>query len=184
MTLSTLTTLGTSVIEEGFHVDIIGFCLTGITIMATAIAIVKTVEQFSKIFKKPVWWIKQNNVDHEELLAIKTQLDEHIKAEEKRIQQLSSADAEIKKTISDLNKAMNDLTHMFVDKQISDMRFTILDVASSITLDRKYSTEQLAYVLKIYDDYVRILHERNLTNGHVDMSIEIIRDEYRRMTHI
>lgn len=184
MTLSTLTTLGTSVIEEGFHVDIIGFCLTGITLMATAIAIVKTIEQFSKIFKKPVWWIKQNNSDHEQITALRTELDNHIKKDQESVQALNCADQEIKHHIANLNENVNKLTEMFVNKDISDMRFNILDVATNITLGRQYTIEQLTYVLKIYDDYVKILHERKLTNGHADMSIEIIRNEYRKMTQI
>lgn len=182
MEMTSMITTATTMIEEGFQIDVISFCLTGITLMATVIAIVKTIEQFSKIFKKPVWWIKQNNSDHQAIVALRDDLDKHIKTEEKRIEQLSCTDSAIKKDIAALTENVDKLTEMFVNKDISDIRFKILDVATNITLGQQYTIEQLTYVLKIHDDYTRILHERGLTNGQIDMSIEIIREEYRRLT--
>ena len=62
------------------------------------------------------------------------------------------------------------------------MRFNIVDVASGITMGMRYSIEQLSHVMHIHDDYEKILAERNMKNGQVDMSMEIIESESRRLT--
>lgn len=169
-------------IEQALEVDIIGFCLTALLIMAAVAAGMKIIEEFSKIIGKPVKWVKTNNKDHEAITAMETKLNDHITEEDKKISELIQADAEIKKDVADLDSNIDKLTTMFVNKQISDMRFDIVDVASAITLGRRYSVEQLTHVLRIHDDYVKILNERGLTNGQVDMSIEVIKAEYRRLT--
>lgn len=169
-------------VEQAAQVDFITFGLTALLIMAGVVGAIKIVEEFSKIIKKPVWWIKKKDEDHQAILALKKQLDEHLEESDAKISQLSGADVEIKQNIAQLNSDVSKLTDMFVNKQISDMRFDIVDVASAITLGRQYSVEQLAHVLRIYDDYMKILGERKLTNGQVDMSIEVVKEEYRRLT--
>lgn len=169
-------------VEQAAQVDFITFGLTALLIMAGIVGAIKIIEEFSKIIKRPVWWIKKKDEDHKAIVALKKQLDEHLEASDTKITQLGNADVEIKQEIAQLNSDINKLTDMFVNKQISDMRFDIVDVASAITLGREYSIEQLAHVLRIYDDYMRILKERNMTNGQVDMSIEVVKAEYRRLT--
>lgn len=169
-------------VEQAAQVDFITFGLTALLIMAGVVGAIKIVEEFSKIIKKPVWWIKKKDEDHQAIFALKKQLDEHLEESDAKISQLSGADVEIKQNIAQLNSDVSKLTDMFVNKQISDMRFDIVDVASAITLGRQYSVEQLAHVLRIYDDYMKILRESGLTNGQVDMSIEVVKAEYRRLT--
>lgn len=169
-------------VEQAAQVDFITFGLTALLIMAGVVGAIKIIEEFSKIFKKPVWWIRKKDEDHQAIIAMRKELDQHLECSDSRMNQLAGTDVEIKQEIAQLNSDISKLTDMFVNKQISDMRFDIVDVASAITLGREYSVEQLAHVLRIYDDYMKILRERKLTNGQVDMSIEVVKAEYRRLT--
>lgn len=56
-------------IKEFLNIDFVSFIYIFFLIMAAIIAIKKIIEEFSKIIKKPVWWIGKNNQDHELLLA-------------------------------------------------------------------------------------------------------------------
>lgn len=169
-------------IEQLAQVDIIGWCVTALLIMTALAAAFKIIEEFSKVIGKPVKWIKGNNDDHEAITTLQTKLSDHIAEATITVEDLRKKDDCFKKEMEKLDNSIDRLTNMFVDKQIADMRFDIVDVASAITLGRKYSVEQLTHVIRIYDDYERILKERKMTNGQVDMSIEVIKGEYRRLT--
>ena len=69
---------------------------------------------------------------------------------------------------------------MFIEKQIDDMRYEILDFASNISSNRShYSKEQFDHILQIDEKYKKILDENNMENGQVSESMEVIRDIYR-----
>lgn len=169
-------------IEQAVQVDIINFCLVALLIMAAVAAAVKIIEEFSKIIGRPVKWIKSNNTDHEQLVELKKEMSDHIQASTEKIEELRKVDEEFKVDFAKIDNDINKLTNMFIEKQISDMRFNIVDVASGITMGMRYSIEQLSHVMHIHDDYEKILAERNMKNGQVDMSMEIIESEYRRLT--
>ena len=169
-------------VQQAANVDIINFGMQALMIMGGVVGAKKVIEEFSKLIKKPVWWIKKKNDDHNAILDMKKKLDDHLTEADDRLSKLSTTDVSIQHDIAKLNTDINKLTEMFVNKEISDMRFDIVDVASAITLGREYSIEQLAHVLRIHDDYMKILRERKMTNGQVDMSIEVVRAEYRRLT--
>jgi len=68
---------------------------------------------------------------------------------------------------------------MFIDKEIDDQRWEILDFASAISAGRRYSKEQFDHVLSIYEKYERILELHNLSNGQVTTSMEVINEVYK-----
>lgn len=71
------------------------------------------------------------------------------------------------------------LTKMFIDKEIDDIRWEILDFASAISEGRKYSKEQFNHVLSIYAKYEKILEDNHMENGLVTASMEVINDIYK-----
>ena len=115
-------------------------------------------------------------------LELKKEMSDHVQASTEKIEELRKVDEEYKVDFAKIDNDINKLTNMFIEKQISDMRFNIVDVASGITMGMRYSIEQLSHVMHIHDDYEKILAERNMKNGQVDMSMEIIESEYRRLT--
>ena len=78
-----------------------------------------------------------------------------------------------------IRKDIDNLTKMFIEKQIDDMRFEILDFASAISLGRNYSKEQFDHIIKIHNKYEKILEENKLENGQVTASMEVIMDVYK-----
>ena len=70
---------------------------------------------------------------------------------------------------------------MFVDKEIDDLRFKILDFASSISSGMKYNRESYDHILKIYGKYEKILEEHNMENGLVEESVKYIQSSYQEL---
>lgn len=89
------------------------------------------------------------------------------------------------KTLTDCQKdrdeKINNLTNMFVDKEIDDLRFKILDFASSISSGMKYNRESYDHILKIYGKYEHILEEHNMENGLVEESVKYIQSSYQEL---
>ena len=81
----------------------------------------------------------------------------------------------------DRDKKINDLTDMFVEKEIDDLRFKILDFASSISSGMKYNRESYDHILKIYGKYEKILEEHDMENGLVEESVKYIQSSYQEL---
>ena len=67
---------------------------------------------------------------------------------------------------------------MFVDKNIEDMRWEILNFCSALTSGRKYNKESFNHVIQVHEKYEKILEENNMENGQVTASMEVIMDVY------
>lgn len=70
------------------------------------------------------------------------------------------------------------LTSMFIDKEIDDMRWEILNFCSALSNGTKYNREAFDHVLKVYDKYEKILEENNMENGLVEQSVKFIQESY------
>lgn len=81
----------------------------------------------------------------------------------------------------DRDAKINNLTDMFVSKEIDDLRFKILDFASSISSGMKYNRESYDHILKIYGKYEHILEEHNMENGLVEESVKYIQSSYQEL---
>ena len=81
----------------------------------------------------------------------------------------------------DRDKKINNLTDMFIDKEIDDLRFKILDFASSISSGMKYNRESYDHILKMYGKYEKILEEHNMENGLVEESVKYIQSSYQEL---
>lgn len=103
-------------------------------------------------------------------------------------QQSIQIQQELKESIQNLidaqqnrDEKINNLTDMFVDKEIDDLRYKILDFASSISSGKKFNRESYDHILKIYGKYEKILEEHNMENGLVDESIKYIQSSYQEV---
>lgn len=130
-----------------------------------------------------------NNYMEESRKDRKALHDEMTKFTDSRIndrQQNLESQKELKDTIKilidnqrDRDEKINNLTNMFIDKEIDDMRYKILDFASSVSSGRKFNRESYDHILKIYDKYEKILEEHNMENGLVEESIKYIQSSYQ-----
>ena len=81
----------------------------------------------------------------------------------------------------ELTTSMSQLAQLLLDKQISDYRWEIINVADKISNGRIVSKECLKHAIGTYDKYEKIIKEHNLTNGEVTISIGVIKDEYAKI---
>lgn len=125
--------------------------------------------KFLKIeFKKS----RERREEHELLIKTAQGLTDLSKKHDIDVDQSIKHDQIIK---NDLDK----LTKMFVEKEIDDIRWEILDFASAISSGRNYSKEQFDHVLSIYTKYEKILESNNMDNGLVSTSMEVINEIYK-----
>lgn len=78
----------------------------------------------------------------------------------------------------DRDEKLETLTKMFLDKEIDDMRWEILDFCSALSNGRKYNREAFDHVLRVYEKYEKILKENDMENGLVAQSVKFIQDLY------
>ena len=68
---------------------------------------------------------------------------------------------------------------MFIEKQIDDIRYEILDFSSALSSGRQYNKEQFDHIIKIHEKYEKILKENGLENGQVTVSMQVIMEIYK-----
>lgn len=159
-------------LRELLKLDYVAVILAVFIIMSGVIAIYTIIGRFSEIIKKPVSWVKKKNEDHDMLLRHDQEIKNLAKKHKTDTDKLSCEESEIKKDITRL-------TNMFLDKQIDDMRYEILDFASSLSSGRKHNRESFDHILRIYKKYEQILEDNNMENGLVEESIAFIRERYK-----
>ena len=159
-------------IEKLFELDYVSAILAIFIIMSGGIAIYTIIGKFSEIIGKPVKWVKQRQIDHDLLEKnkkdIKNLRDRH-EADTKKYEESHQ------ELINDVKK----LTTIFVEKEIDDMRWEILNFCSALSNGRKYNRESYAHVFSIYEKYERILEENKMENGLVEESMAFIRERYQ-----
>lgn len=136
------------------HIDFSLFLLSAFIIISNIIFACEIIEKFSKLIGRPVKWVQNNEKDHL-LLTENTR-------------ELNELKGDVKK-----------LTDMFIDKQIDDMRYEILHFASALSGGGEFSKEPFDHILKTYQKYEKILEENHMSNGQVQMSMEVINDIYK-----
>lgn len=136
------------------HIDFSLFLLSAFIIISSIIFACEIIEKFSKLIYCPVKWVQNNEKDH------------YLLTENTR--ELNELKGDVKK-----------LTDMFIDKQIDDMRYEILHFASALSGGGEFSKEPFDHILKTYQKYEKILEENHMSNGQVQMSMEVINDIYK-----
>ena len=161
-------------IKELLKLDITTFILSVFIIMSGVIAIYTIIGKFSEVIGKPVKWVKQRQVDHDLLENNKKDIEAlEIKYKEDTKKYQTSH----QELIDDI-KALKDL---LLDKQISDYRWEIINVADKISNGRIVSKECLRHAIATYDKYEKIIEEYGLVNGEVAVSIGVVKSEYTKI---
>ena len=155
-----------------FQLDYVALIMGIFILMAGFIAGYTIIGKFSEIIKKPVSWVRKKNEDHDMLLRHDKEIKDLASTHKKDTDKLNNEENEIKNKITKL-------TTMFLDKQIDDMRYEILDFASSLSSGRKHNRESFDHILRIYQKYETILEEHGMENGLVEESIKYIQGAYR-----
>lgn len=108
-------------------------------------------------------------------------LEKQYKADEKGFRErLDDHIKESKADRKELHDAVDKLTQIVLDKKISDYRWEIIKLADEISEGRVVGKECLKHAIATHAKYEEIITENGLTNGEVDISIEIIQEEYKK----
>lgn len=118
--------------------------------------------------------------------GIETKDSKHEKEQTESIQTLKTDVGILKEkqesfceTQNEIRNSITSLSKSFVEKEVDDMRWDILEFANSLMAGRKYNKEQFDHALAIYSKYQRIIKENDMTNEQVDASMEYVKDKYQ-----
>lgn len=163
-----------SEITELTKIDFVYVFIAVILILVCVKFIVSLFEWFIIKLGLETKWMRQKREQQDLLLQTShglIELQEHHKAD---IERSDRRDEEI---ANDIKK----LTQMFVDKEINDYRWEIINLADKISSDRtSVSKECLRHAISTYEKYEKIITENGLVNGEVEISIEIIKEAYQQ----
>lgn len=154
------------------ELDFTAFILAVFVVMSGVISVYTIIGKFSEVIGKPVKWVRQRQVDHDLLEKNKRDIKN---LSEKHEADTKKYEASHQELIDDVRK----LTTLFIEKEIDDMRWEILNFCSALSDGRKYNRESYAHVFSIYEKYERILKENGMENGLVEESMAFIRERYQ-----
>lgn len=117
-------------------------------------------------------WMRQKREERELLLTTSNNL---ITLQEKHEEDMKRSDKHDEEMRNDIKK----LTNLFVDKQINDYRWEIINLADKIASGKSASKECLRHAITTYEKYEKIITEHGLVNGEVEISIEVIKEYYQ-----
>lgn len=83
--------------------------------------------------------------------------------------------------LKSLHKALEENNALTLDLYINFNRNRIIDFATQVLKnDRVFTREEFNRIFKVYKEYEEILEKYGKENGEVDVSIDLIRDDYAR----
>lgn len=83
-----------------------------------------------------------------------------------------------KKQLDSISLQLVDLSNRIDQIEIHDMRSTILDFANSCINERKHTQEEFEHVIDLYTSYEKIIEERGMKNGRIELAYQYISDLY------
>lgn len=80
-----------------------------------------------------------------------------------------------------LQDGINELKTLLINKEIDDIRTTILDFSNAVMNGRDYNKEQYEHIIDLYYKYEKILEQNGMTNGRVTASMEFVLKNYQNL---
>lgn len=115
--------------------------------------------------------MRQKREEHELLITTVKNLELLQNKQMEDVRQSIRHDDMIKNELQNLSK-------MFIDMEIQDIRWNILNFCADLSNGKEFSRECYDYVFKLYDKYENVLIDNGLTNGLIEQSIAYIREKY------
>ena len=78
-----------------------------------------------------------------------------------------------------LQDGIGELKMLLINKEIDDIRTTILDFSNDVMNGRDYDKEQYEHIIDLYDKYEKILEQNGMTNGRITASMEFVLKNYQ-----
>lgn len=159
-------------IKELLSVNYVSVFISIFVIIFGIVSIVEIISKFSAYIGKPFKWVKGKNNDHDIIKKITKTIDEIKEQQDIDREQSIKHDKIIKDNLGELSD-------VFFQKMLEDMRWRILDFASAISNGRTFNRESYDFILRTYDRYEEILKKKQQTNGLIDETIIYIRKKYQ-----
>lgn len=131
-----------------------------------------------KLFKISTTASRKKEIE-EIILNNQKEIEQLKKKHNKDIKDSEKADDILKEEINKTNQKLDNINDLVLDIRIDSMRKTLLDFASTVGSGRKCTKEQYDEIFTTYEDYESILRQHGMTNGRVNISMEIVRDQYK-----
>lgn len=117
--------------------------------------------------------MRKSREEHELIIKTSQGLS---KLQEKQKEDMKKSDQDDAQMRADIKK----LTQMFIDKEIDDMRWEINNFATRVSEGRPCNKDSYKHCIHIYEKYEKLLEENNLENGEIEVSMQLIYDDYKR----
>jgi len=147
-------------IEKLAHIDYLLVILGFFTILFAA----KEIIEIFSYFKKK--------------LRLKTGIDQDKETIENRIKTLEKHDNWQYQEILKISKGIDDIKDNLVQKEISDIRWELLNFCSALTGGQNYNREAFEHIFRTYEQYENILADNHMTNGYIVESMKAVREIY------
>lgn len=90
------------------------------------------------------------------------------------------ADKDLKEGLSKTDEKLDKINDLVLSMRIENMRKTLLSFASEAGGgNKKHTKEQYEEIFSLFQDYEELLKENGMTNGRVNISMEIIKEKYK-----
>jgi len=153
-------------------IDYSSLIIASFSVLIGIKAIVSLFEWFFDKLGIETKWMRKKREEHDLLMQTSKGLIELQKKHEEDIIKSDKNNAEIRKDIKNL-------TDMFVQKEIDDMRWEIINFATDLSSGKTYNRESFDHILRMYQKYEDILNKKHMENGLVTESIGYINEMYR-----
>ena len=159
-------------IIELFNIDFTYVFIAVFSILTCLKVIISLFEWIIGKFGLETKWMRQKRKERELLIQTSQNL---VTLQEKHVEDMKKSDEHDAEMRNDIKK----LTDLFVDKQINDYRWEIINLADKIANGNTTSKECLRHAIATYEKYEKIIAEHGLVNGEVEISIEVIKECYQ-----
>ena len=79
----------------------------------------------------------------------------------------------------DRDAKIENLTDMFVDKEVDDYRWEIINFATKVSEGRPCNKDSFKHCLRTYEKYEALLEKYGLENGEVEISMDVVNEAYK-----
>ena len=112
-------------------------------------------------------------------LRIKTGYEEDKETLEDRIATLEKHDKWQYNEVSKISKGIDEIKDRLLNKEIEDMRKTILDFCAALSSGQKFNRESFDYIFKTDENYDKLLTRYGMENNVINESMKFIREKYQ-----
>lgn len=160
-------------IQELFKIDFIYVFISVFVILIGIKSIASIFEWLVDKLGLETKWMRKHREEHDLLMKTSQNLIILQEQHDKDVERSDKRDEEISTDIKNL-------TQMFVDKEIDDMRWEINNFATKVSEGKPCNKDSFTHCIRIYEKYEKILKENDLENGEVEISMELINDAYKQ----